>query len=361
MRKTTIPVCLLMTAWLMVGSVSLASTITGSVMNLSRNLPSSGDDVVLYRVDKSMHEVMRTKTDGNGAFRLEGPTGAQYLVAAIHDKISYHTAALMGSEPARVLVYDAVSRLAAVRESSTTLYPVLMGHWLKITQFFVLSNASVPARTLTTPFSFELPKNASLISAAVQPPGTLPFLINATACGGRDQYCIASAIRPGETRVRIIYHLDFHAGVSITLPLPHSVNQVLVKTPESLHLQSKAKAVFRNQGAPDGLSIYSVDGLRAGHALSFALSTSTSKATGTNGEMTPVQRAFELHDADYETRSQFRNTVAPTPASSPGAKSRLYWIALLGVLVWALFAFARSSRPSGQTRVSELSLSRKGQ
>jgi hypothetical protein len=364
MSKTVGAVCLLMAAWLMLGSVALASTITGTVVNLSRNKPPSGDDVVLYRVDKSMHEVTRAKTDVHGAFRLEAPAGVKYLVAAIHDKITYHTSLLMGSGRAKVLVYDAVSRLAAVHESSSTLYPELEGSWLKITQFFVVSNLSVPARTLNTPFSFELPQSAVLISAAVQPPGTLPFLIKASACGGRDRYCITSPIRPGETRVRVIFRLGFHAGVPIALPLLHPVDQVLVKIPESLDLQSNALAVFRNHGSQNRLSIYSIDCGQACRAVSFALSPSTPKATGAIGEMTALRSALESPDAGYEMSSHLRKATTPRLTSSPDSRSPVSLIVLLAVLVAALLglfvSFARSSRPSVEPLVSELALSQKG-
>ena len=363
MRKTAGAVCLLMAAWLTLGAVCLASTITGIVINLSRNKPSPGDDVVLYRVDKSMHEVTRAKTDVHGAFRLEGPAGSQYLVAAIHDKISYHTALLRGSEPARVLVYDAVSRLAAVQESSTTLYPVLEDRLLKITQFHVVSNVSVPARTLAPPFSLQLPKGAILDSAAVQPPGTLPFLVKASACGARDQYCIASPIRPGETRIRVVYHLDLHEGSLVTLPLSHSVNRALVKLPESLHLQSNVQAVFRNQGAQNGLLPYSVEGLHQRRTLSFSLAPLTPQATLANGETAALRPAFGPRDADYETRSQPRKAVAPTTVASPSGKSPLDLIVLLGVLMSAFFgarlAFASLSRPSVRPQAADMSWSRK--
>ena len=312
-----------------------------------------------------MHEVMRAKTDVHGAFRFEASTGAQYLVAAIHDKISYHTALLMGSGTARVLVYDAASRLAAVHESSSTLYPELEGSGLKVTQFFVVSNLSVPARTQNTPFSFELPKNAVLVSAAVQPQETLPFLVKASTCGGQDQYCIASPIRPGETKVRVIYRLGFHAGVPITLPLLHPVNQVLVELLESLQLQSDAHGVFQNQSAQDGLSAYSVDCLQQCREVSFALLTTTSKAAETNGEMTAVRGAFASHAGDYEMSSQLRKAATPTSASSLGSRSPMYLKFSLGLLVLALLgslaAFVRSYRPSVRPAVSELTLSRKDQ
>lgn len=356
---------LLLTAWLMLGNTSPASTITGTVMNLSRNKPSSGDDIVLYRVDKSMHEVSRAKADARGTFRFEGPEGSRYLVAAIHDKISYHTPLLSGSDPATVFVYDAVPRLAAVHESSTTLFPAPKGQALKIAQFFVVSNASSPARTLAAPFSFRIPTGAMLDSAAVEPPGTLPFLVKASACGTRDQYCVASPIRPGKTRLRVIYHFDFHKGVSIALPLPRSVNQVELRIPESLNMRANSRSMlFRNEEQRNGLSTYSLAGLHRGRTISFTLSPVKLETSEVTGEATETHPAFEARDADYETRSRPWKAGAPTNVSSVSGGSLLGLIFLLGAMS-ALFgapvAIAMLYRPSLRPRAPEISLSRKTQ
>ncbi len=348
---------LLLTGWLMLGSVSPASTITGTVTNLSRNKPPSGDDVVLYRVDKSMHEVMRAKTDARGMFQFEAPGVSRYLVAAIHEKVSYHTPLLSGSDPVTVVVYDAVTPLAAVHESSTTLFPAREDQRLKITQFFVVSNTSAPPRTLISSFTFQLPPGAVLDSAAVQPPDTLPFIVTVSACGVRRQYCVASPIRPGETKVRIIYHLEFHGVVPITLPLPHSVNQVLVKIPESLRLQANGQAI-RNEGQQNGLSVYSITGLQRGQPVSFELIRAIPKATGANGET--MNRFFQPHDADYEIRPQMLKTVLPTTASPPDGRSPFALMVWLSVLLSALFlGGARLSRSSVRSQVPERSLFRK--
>lgn len=361
LKETTAAAWLVLAAWLTLGSTSPASTITGTVMNLTRNTPSAGDDVVLYRVDKSMHEVARAKTDARGTFRFQGPNGSPYLVSAIHERISYHTPLLRQAGSATVFVYDAVPRLAAVHESSITLFPARESQSLTITQFFVVSNASIPARTLNTPFSFRIPARATLDSTAVEPPGTLPFLARVSTCGGRDQYCIESPLRPGDTRIRVIYHFDFSAGVSVVLPLPPSVNQVLVKVPASLHLRAKAHTALRNQAQKDGLSIYSVEGLPRTRTLSFSLSPAAPATIGANAEKTPSQPAFDPRDADYEMRTAHRSTAARTAVSSPTGESTLPLIVLLsgllGTLAGAGVVVARLSR----TRIPEMSLSRKAQ
>ena len=361
MEEITGTAWLLLTTWLMLGSVSSASTITGTVTNLSRNKPSPGDDVVLYRVDKSMHEVMRAKTDARGTFQFEAPGVSRYLVAAIHEKVSYHTPLLSGSVPATVVVYDAVTPLAAVHESSTTLFAAREDQRLKITQFFVVSNTSAPPRTLISSFTFQLPPGAVLDSAAVQPPDTLPFSVAVWACGGRRQYCVASPIRPGETKIRVIYHLGFHGVVPITLTLPHSVKQVLVKIPESLQLQANGQAI-RNEGHQNGLSVYSINGLQRGRPVSFQLIRAIPKATGANGEA--MNRFFEPHDADYEIRPQMLKTVLPTTASPPSGGSPFALTIWLGVLMSALFgagvAYARLSRSSLRSQVPEPPLFSKG-
>ncbi|MBZ5663093.1 MAG: hypothetical protein LAO30_00675 [Acidobacteriia bacterium] len=332
-------------------SVSAASTIAGTVMNLSSNKPSSGDQVILYRVDQTMHEVARAKSDAQGAFQFERPAGSRYLVAVFHQNVSYHTPLLAGSEPITVSVYNAVPRLAVVHEASNTLFPRLEGPRLNITEFFEVSNPSNPPRTLSAPFSFQLPKGSVLDSAAVQPPGTLPFLLGASACGPRDQYCIAYPIRPGSTKIRVLYHLPYDGQVSITKPVLHSVEQVALIVPEALRFEAIAPSIFWNRGEQNGLSTYVAASLHSGQSLTFSLSPAGHAAGTETKATTSAQRDMPLYDAAFTGTPLAHIVGAPEPAVPlPAGKHFLAWTILVGALVGALFlassVFARTYRSS---------------
>ena len=56
---------------LVLGAIASAGTITGTVKNATRGNPSAGDDVVLIKLEGSMQESARTKTDSSGHFKLQ--------------------------------------------------------------------------------------------------------------------------------------------------------------------------------------------------------------------------------------------------------------------------------------------------
>ncbi len=319
-------------------SLSAASAIAGKVMNRSRNQPAAGDDVVLYRVDRTMHEVSRTKSDAHGEFQFEGSGSAHYLVAVFHQKVSYHTSLLRGPDPVEVSVYDAVPKLAGVQEASNTLFPRAAGDLLRVTEFLVVLNQSNPPRTLSAqqPFIFRLPKGAVLESTAVQPPGTLPFLVSASGCGAREQYCIAYPIRPGTTKVRAVYHLPYSGNVSITQPLLHPVREVAWVVPESLLFETKTPGILTDRGTQNGLSTYQASSVRAGQSLTFTLSG--------------MDRAREKEAAATTIASSGpARPVQQTALLSPG-KHFPSWTILIGALVSAVslatLACGRVMRPS---------------
>ncbi len=321
-------------------SMSAASTIVGKVVNLSRNRPSSGDDVVLYRVDQTMHEVARTKSDAHGAFRFEGWGGSHYLVAASHQKVSYHTKLLSGTDPVEVSVYDAAPKLTGAQETSDTIFPKADNDLLRVTEFFVVLNQSNPPRTLSArqTFNFLLPRGAVLDSTAVQPPGTLPFLVSTSAYGSRDQYCIAYPIRPGTTKIRALYHLQYTGKISITPPLLRTVKEVALMVPESLNFEAKFPGIFLDRGKQNGLSVYLATNVRPGESLTFSLS-------GANRIMREETAATTVAPSGLSL-AKFAGLARPVQQLalySPG-KRFLSWAILIGALLTAVFLVALACR-----------------
>ncbi|HZU30128.1 MAG TPA: carboxypeptidase regulatory-like domain-containing protein, partial [Candidatus Angelobacter sp.] len=80
--------------------------VSGKVRNQTTQRPSSGDDVVLLRMEEGMQEESRTHTDANGAFSLQvEQPNAQYVVRVLHQNVNYdHT--LTGTSPFQVDVFD---------------------------------------------------------------------------------------------------------------------------------------------------------------------------------------------------------------------------------------------------------------
>ena len=173
---------------LFLSSASEASSVVGRVINRSQNRPSAGDDVVLYSVDQTMHEIARTQSGPDGSFQFENPKNISYLVAAFHQGVSYHTKTLHGDGPVEVTVYDAAQNVSGILDGSHTLFVHPENREVGITEFALISNQSSPPRTLAgiQTFKFVLPDHATLDSTLVQPPGTLPLRVKASPCGQRN-------------------------------------------------------------------------------------------------------------------------------------------------------------------------------
>ena len=256
-----------------------ASSITGRVINRTRNLPSPADDVVLYKVDRSMVEMARTKSGPDGAFRFDTSGNFPYLVAVYHQKISYHTKTLHGSMPVEVPVYDSAQKISGVRDESNSVFLQTNNSTVNVTEFFLISNQSSPPRTLAgdTTFSFRIPENSVLESTLIQPPGTLPVRIAASPCGTPGQYCLAYPIRPGTSRLRAVYHLAQPASGWISFP--GQVGNTSWMIPEPLQLETTPQENLHRGSSRDGLVTYETGSIAQSKAVSLKLPSTASRAS----------------------------------------------------------------------------------
>jgi hypothetical protein len=252
----------------------LASTITGVIINRTTNKPSVGDKVVLYRVERTMHEEQHATSDQLGGFRFERREDAKYLVAAFHHGISYHTSVTSGIEPLEISVFDTVTELGGVHQDSDTLFFRISGSTLAVTEFLVFSNSSNPPRTLAGGWTldFALPGNAVLDSVAVQPPSTLPHMISVLPRRVEGRCAIAYPIRPGTTKMRVLYHLPYSGSVSIAPAILRPIQSLAVEVPPSMQVTIRQTNLLEYQGDDNGLSVYVARDLRPGRSRAFTLS-----------------------------------------------------------------------------------------
>ncbi len=251
-----------------------AANITGSVLNGTGSRSAGGDEVILYRVDHSMHETAHTQTDAQGHFYFRNQGAGRFLVAVTHGRVAYHSAVVNGFSPVLVTVFDTVSTLPTSDETpEITVFPELDGESLKITEFFVYRNVSHPARTLLSRHMLELamPAGAVLNSIAAQPETTLPFPLRAFACGGAGRYCVSTPIRPGRTTLRVIYHSPARTRIAV----PQPFKQAAVVLPGNLALLNAKPATFRLTSDSAGKRLYQVKSTAGGKPLTFRLSRGT--------------------------------------------------------------------------------------
>jgi hypothetical protein len=316
----------------------MASSIVGRVVNRSSNRPSAGEDVILYSVDHTMYEIERTKSSQDGSFRFGISGTFAYLIAVFHQGISYHSKTLRGSAPIEIPVYDSAQKVRGILDESNTLFLQPSAGKLSVTEFFVISNHSSPPRTLggNKALDFQLPEGAVMDSTAIEPPGTLPLRVNASACGPQNQYCVAYPIRPGTTRLRVVYHLTQSQAAWITLAQPRPVKTVALMVPESSRLESRTPGALEKGSTQGGLSMYLRTEAHRDEPVSFRLSDNTpARIEGTESPLTRNEVRSFLQAASVMQRTPRKETL-PQLGSPPSHRiliTFLLSVALMTVIV----------------------------
>jgi hypothetical protein len=297
--------------------ISWAARIDGKVVNRTTGEPARGDEVILYRVDRSMHEEAHARSGEQGGFHFDTHSELRYLVAVRHQNVAYHTRTVNGASQLVVPVYNAVANVEQIREDSDTLFFELRHDKLDVTEFFVLSNVSTPPRTLATEttFEFTIPVDAILDSVAVQPPETLPLRTKWSPFRKPGQYGIGFPIHPGVTKVRVKYRLPYSAGVLFQRQILRPVTAMAFIVPESMQLISDRPDTFLQSRKDNGKAVYVARQLEPGRLSRFWLNSANGRVTTRNStDGVAVGSESELFVPDFLPESSskqgfFANTT----------------------------------------------------
>src|SRR2546421_5800756 len=98
LKLTPSPVSKFIFAFFLLAATASAATISGTVNNGTTGKPAAGDDVILIKLQQSMQEEARTKTDSQGRYSLStGDDSIPHLVRVMHQKVMYHQPAPPGT------------------------------------------------------------------------------------------------------------------------------------------------------------------------------------------------------------------------------------------------------------------------
>lgn len=339
-----------------------AQTLTGTVHNETTGKAAVGDEVVLVRLGEGMEEEARTKTDAEGAFKLNvNQPGAQHFVRVIHQGVNYDQT-VNGSAPLQVVVYDAVSSIPGLSGTLGIVQTESDGKFLKVTEMYVLSNASNPPVTQARANNYEisLPDDAALDSVDVRSGRGIWVRVAPTAITGRKhEYGINFPIRPGETLFKFTYHMPYQGRATLHLHLPYPIARFGIMHPRSMRFKQLLPNTFNSPGSANGLDVEAaVNSPLVGDVPPF--------------EISGVGKAPE-HGSEAATRPQqpAPPTSPPPPASNPAAghspnvadvedKSRKeLWpliggiIVMLAILVLAVWRIRKRVPPLAATKSAE--------
>jgi hypothetical protein len=95
-------------------------------------------------------------------------------------------------------------------------------------------------------------------------------VVQGTIDRGNRRYAIAFAFRPGESGVRLSYHVPYNSNQAVLrVPSPYAVQRVLVIAPPTMQVSSPG---FQAAGTEQGWNVYAREAVAPGHVFDISVS-----------------------------------------------------------------------------------------
>lgn len=227
-------------------STASAAPISGTVTNQTTKKPAVGDSVELMRL--GMELAAKTTTDAHGRFTLDATDGApMHLLRIIHDKATYFRPVPAGTQTVNVDVYDAAEKVAGVSTEADVARIEAGPNGLSVVENYFVKNVSSPPRTQFGPRAYEifLPKEAQIVSAAAQGPGSMPVQTPPTPLGSAGDYSFVYPLRPGETRFQVSYQLPYSGSFQFRPRVSAPVDNLAIILPKSVQFTGTPAGIFQ--------------------------------------------------------------------------------------------------------------------
>ncbi len=251
---TKVPLAL---AAILLTTLASAQTLTGTVKNSTTGKPAAGDEVVLLKLGGGMDESGRTKTDAKGQFSFKlDDDKSPHLVRAIHQGVTYHRMAPVGTTSVELEVYDVAKKVADVAVVADVVrLQVEQGKIEMLREFFV-QNKSKPPRTQMNDHNIEfyLPEGAQLIpdSATATTEGGNPLKTAPVPESEKNRYAFIFPLRPGLTRFEVAYQLSYSGSATIDPKSLYPTEHFVVMMPKAMQFTAKSdSAGFKSTPYPD--------------------------------------------------------------------------------------------------------------
>jgi len=266
----------LMAALLILAACASAETITGTVTNGTTGKPASGVAITLVDPLGGMAEVATAKADARGQFSFNAPPArGPRLVRAERSGVNYFKMLPPGMNTAELEVYDAGSSVDGIRGTADVVKLQAQSGTLQAEEMFVVSNKSQPPRTLASgkTFEFVLPDGSTVDDARAQAPNGQPITAEPKPTGEKNHYAFSFALKPGETKFQVGYHLPYSGQASLTPRLTRDFDHYVVLTPSGMTFSPTNPQLFQGMDAQQpGTNVQVLMQAKAGQEIAFNVS-----------------------------------------------------------------------------------------
>jgi ribosomal protein L29 len=262
---------------LLLAAVAVADPVSGTVTNGTTGKPAPGVAVTLVDPMGGMAELATAKSDAQGRFKFDAPAAqGPRLVRAEKGGVNYFKMITPGSTSVDLSVYDAAASVEGISGSADVLRIQTEGSTLQADELFAINNQSSPPRTLASAATFEfvLPDGAKIDGAQAQAPNGQPIAAKPTPTKEKNHYAFSFALKPGETRLQVAYHLPYGGKASFTPRLTRNFEHYVLILPSSMtFLPSDAKQ-FQAMANRPGSNVQVSLQAKSGQDLSYAIAGS---------------------------------------------------------------------------------------
>ncbi len=280
--------CHLLSICLLAAGPAAAGTLTGVVRNGTSGSPVAGVDVVLIRLQGGMEGVANATTDGQGRYRFEHPgIGRQPMLVRVNYRgVNFHQSVPPSRDTADVEVFEPTTDARALQVASRLIALQPNGAVLLVGEEYTVQNHAKPPAAYYKAdgsFEFQVPEGGELAQVSAWGPSGMP-VVQGTIDQGNRRHAIAFAFRPGESGVRLSYHVPYDSNRAVVrVTSPYAAQRVMIIAPPSLQVVSTG---FQPAGAEQGWSVYAREGAPAGALFDISVSGTAPapSASGQQGE-----------------------------------------------------------------------------
>jgi hypothetical protein len=270
---------------------ALAAPVSGTITNATTGKPASGATVTILDPMAGMLEVGSGKADVQGRYSIEVPPAkGPRLVRAERSGVHYFKMIPPGTENADLEVYDAASSVNGIKGTADVLRMQTQEDALQVSEMFVVSNESKPPKALAAPATFEfvLPDGAQIDAAHARAPNGQPISVETKPVGGKNRYAFSFALKPGDTRLEVTYHLPYSGEKMFSPQLLRGFDHFVVILPSTMqfiaHDPKQFQSMDANQpGTTVEVSMHAKDGEKLGFSVSGTGTYPDESASGTPG------------------------------------------------------------------------------
>lgn len=275
---------------LLLSSLAFAADISGTVTNKTTGKPAAGADVILLKLAEGMDEAGRTKTDGQGRYKIALDNDATpHLIRVVFQDVTYHKQAPPGTTAADVEVFSSAPKVPGVRTSMNIVRLEPQSGQLNITELYVVKNESSPPRTQMSDRNFEIkvPPTATMDSALISTGAGMPLQGSPIPGKKPGEYAFMFPLRPGETRFQIAYHLPY-GGSFEWKPAPDGVlEHFVVMVPKGVELAPADPSLFEGMPDDSGATVRVATNVQPKANIAFKISGTGTFPPETQGPQSP--------------------------------------------------------------------------